>query len=157
MLYQFSVKKNTRKIKFAQISNEDQKSDDLSSTSEKMIFEKRSKRMKIRESSNDQKVIYEKSRQKNIYIAKQKIQKSNRKVFSQNEFANEEEVIDTWVKYNKEDTNKKYKSSKEILDGMIIHEMLSESECSDDESIRASIITSLTDKFRYNWRRIWWK
>ena len=30
---------------------------------------------------------------------------------------------------------------------MIIHEMLSESECSDDESIQASIITSLTDKF----------
>ena len=30
---------------------------------------------------------------------------------------------------------------------MIIHEMLSESECSDDESIQASIVTSLTDKF----------
>ena len=34
-----------------------------------------------------------------------------------------------------------------MLDEMIIHEMLSESECSDDESIQASIITSLTDKF----------
>ena len=103
--------------------------------------------MKIRESSNDQKVIYEKSRQKSISIAKSKIQKSNRKVFSQNELTNEEEVIDTWVKYNKETTNKKCKSSEEILDEMIIHEMLSESECSDDESIQASIITSLTDKF----------
>ena len=135
------------KRKFAQISNEDQKSDDLSSTSEKNAFKKRSKRMKIRESSNDQKVIYEKSRQKSISIAKSKIQKSNRKVFSQNELTNEEEVIDTWLKYNKEATNKKHKSSEEILDGMIIHEMLSESECSDDESIQASIITSLTDKF----------
>ena len=48
-----------------------------------------SKRMKIRESSNDQKVIYEKSRQKSISIAKSKINKSNRKVFSQNELANE--------------------------------------------------------------------
>ena len=67
------------KRKFAQISNEDQKSDDLRSTSEKNAFEKRSKRMKIRESSNDQKVIYEKSRQKSISIAKSKIQKSNRK------------------------------------------------------------------------------
>ena len=103
--------------------------------------------MKIRESSNDQKVIYEKSRQKSISIAKSKIQKSNRKVFSQNELTNEEEVIDTWLKYNKEATNKKHKSSEEILDGMIIYEMLSESECSDDESIQASIITSLTDKF----------
>ena len=46
-----------------------------------------------------------------------------------------------------EATNKKYKSSEEILDGMIIHEMLSESECSDDESTQASIITSLTHKF----------
>ena len=95
-----------RKRKFAQISNEDQKSDDLSSTSEKNAFEKRSKRMKIRESSNDQKVIYEKSRQKSISIAKSKIQKSNRKVFSQNELTNEEDVIDTWLKYNKEATNK---------------------------------------------------
>ena len=68
----------------------------------KNAFEKRSKRMKIRESSNDQKVIYEKS----ISIAKSKIQKSNRKIFSQNELTNEEEVIDTWVKYNKETTNK---------------------------------------------------
>ena len=51
------------------------------------------------------------------------------------------------TKYNKEATNEKYKSSEEILDGMIIHEMLSESECSDDESIQASIITSLTNKF----------
>ena len=135
------------KRKFAHISNEDQKSDDLSSTSEKNAFEKRSKRMKIRESSNDQKVIYEKSRQKSISMAKSKIQKSKRKVFSQNELVNEEEVIDTWVKYNKEATNKKYKSSEEILDGMIIHEMLSELEFSDDESIQASIITSLTDKF----------
>ena len=56
-----------------------------------------SKRMKIRESSYDQKVIYEKCRQKSISIAKSKIQKSNRKVFSQNELANEEEVIDTWL------------------------------------------------------------
>ena len=39
-------------------------------------------------------------------IAKSKIQKSNRKVFSQNELTNEEEVTDTWVKYNKEATNK---------------------------------------------------
>ena len=117
------------KIKFAQISNEDHKSDDLSSTSEKSAFEKRSKRMNIRESSNDQKVIYEKSRQKSSSIAKSKIQKSNRKVFSQNELSNEEEVIDTWVKYNKETTNKKCKSSEEVLDEMIIHEMLSESEC----------------------------
>ena len=30
---------------------------------------------------------------------------------------------------------------------MIIHGMLSKSECSDDESIQASIIISLTDKF----------
>ena len=74
------------KRKFTQISNENQKSDDLSSTSEKKML---SKRMKIRESSNDQKVIYEKSRQKSISIAKSKIQKSNRKVFSQNELANE--------------------------------------------------------------------
>ena len=35
MLYQFSVKKMPGKRKFAQVSNEDQKSDDLSSTSEK--------------------------------------------------------------------------------------------------------------------------
>ena len=51
------------------------------------------------------------------------------------------------TKYNKEATNKKYKSREEILDGMIIHEMLSESECSDDENTQASIITSLTNKF----------
>ena len=68
-----------------------------------------SKRMKMRESSNDQKVIYEKSRQKSIFIAKSKIQKSNRNVFSQNELANEEEVISTWLKYNKEATNKNTK------------------------------------------------
>ena len=63
------------KRNFSQISNEDQISDDLSSTSEKML----SKRMKIRESSNDQKVIYEKCRQKSISIAKSKIQKATKK------------------------------------------------------------------------------
>ena len=41
-----------------------------------------SKKIKIRESRNDQKVIYEKSRQKSISIANSKIQKSSRKVFS---------------------------------------------------------------------------
>ena len=43
-----------------------------------------------------------KNRQKSISIAKSKY----RKVFSQNELANEEEVIDTLLKYNKEGTNK---------------------------------------------------
>ena len=37
MLYQFSERKMPGKRKFAQISNEDQKSDDLSSTSENNV------------------------------------------------------------------------------------------------------------------------
>ena len=81
-----------------------------------------------------------KSRQKSISIAKSKIQKSSRKVLSQNELANEVEVIDTWLKYNMEATNKKYKSSEEILDGMIIHEILSESECSNERAFKHQLL-----------------
>ena len=58
----------------------------------------------------------------------------------------EEEIIDATQK-SRTQSKKISRSSDEILDLITIHEMHSESECSETENVQAFIITALTDMF----------
>ena len=58
----------------------------------------------------------------------------------------EEEIIDT-TQNSRTQSKKIFKSNDELLDLITIHEMHSESECSQTEDVQASIITALTDMF----------
>ena len=102
--------------------------------------------MKKWEWEDDPKTIYESSRRKDITISKSKIQRSNKHIFSKKDSQSDEEIINSSIKIV-EEKNAQSKYNEELLDIMAIHEILSESEWSENEDIQESIITSLTDRF----------
>ena len=107
---------------------------------------KEQKEWKKWEWEDDPTTIYESSRRKNITISKSKIHRSYKHIFSKKDSQSDEEIINSSIKIE-EEKNAQSKYNEELLDRMIIHEILSESEWSENEDIKASIITSLTDKF----------
>ena len=134
-----------RKRKYNQISKKQSVSSSSEKLSEKEEIKHQNKRMKLDNTPDDNKVVFESRRERQISQSKLNKKSSDAFVFSErssspNKFI-KNSTVDNSIK------PLRYKSNEEILELIEIDEVFTESSWSEIEDIQSEIITALSDKF----------
>ena len=100
--------------------------------------------MKKTKTTEDPKVVFESNRKKVFQLASREL-KCKKYVFDNSQIEDSEEETTYTTHKSRTQFKKIFNSNDKLLNLITIHEMHSESECSETENVHASIITALTD------------
>ena len=134
-----------RKRKYYQISKKQSLSSSSEKLSEKEEIKHQNKRMKLDNTPDDNKVVFESRRKRQI--SQSKLDKKSSDAFA---FSERSSSPNKFIKNSTVDNSIKplrYKSNEEILELIGIDEVFSESSWSEIEDTQSEIITALSDKF----------
>ena len=134
-----------RKRKYNQISKKQSLSSSSEKLSEKEEIKHQNKRMKLDNTPDDNKVVFESRRKRQI--SQYKLNKNSSDAFV---FSERSSSPNKFIKNSTVDNSIKplrYKSNEEILELIEIDEVFTESSWSEIEDIQSEIITALSDKF----------
>ena len=134
-----------RKRKYNQISKKQSLSSSSEKLSEKEEIKHQNKRMKLVNTPDDNKVVFESRRKRKISQSKLNKKSSDAFVFSERSSSPNKSIKNSTVDNSIKPL--RYKSNEEILELIEIDEVFTESSWIEIEDIQSEIITALSDKF----------